>query len=90
MQTLSEQMIRHAKQKPDSDYCQKWYSSAVTQWLIEQLQITHQQALEELREVSFMTSEQDIKRVYQLQASAIQVSEILNTIDSLKKKEGDE
>jgi len=90
MQTLSEQMIRHGKQKPDPDYCQKWYATSVTTWLLEQLQITHQQALEALREVSFHTSEEDMKRVYQLQASALQVEEIIETIEAMKRKEGDE
>lgn len=90
MKMLSEQMISMSKQKPDSDYCQKWYATAVTQWLIEQLQITHQQALEEIRDTAMLTTEQDVKRMYQLQAAAIQVEQILETIDSMKRKEGDE
>lgn len=90
MKRLSEEMIKAARIKPDSDTCQNWYANSVTQWFLEQLQITHQQALEELKDINYGDAEMDLSRFYTLQSASIQVEEIANIVDSMKRKDGDE
>jgi len=90
MKLLSEEMIKAAAQKPDSDTCQHWYANSVTQWMLEQLQITHQQALEELKEIYQGTADSDIKELYTLKAAAKQVEAIIDIVDGMKRKEDDE
>jgi len=90
MKRLSEEMIKAARIKPDSDTCQHWYANSVTQWFLEQLQITHQQALEELKDIDYGNSEMDLQRFHTLKSASIQVEEIANIVDSMKRKEGDD
>lgn len=90
MKRLSEEMIKAARIKPDSDTCQHWYANSVTQWFLEQLQITHQQALEELKDIFQGSSDADLKELYTLKAAAAQVEAITDIVDSMKRKEGDD
>lgn len=90
MKRLSEEMIKAARIKPDSDTCQHWYANSVTQWFLEQLQITHQQALEELKDIFQGSADSDLKDLYTFKAAATAYESLIDTVDSMKRKEGDD
>jgi len=75
---LDSQML-----KPDPDYCRNWFNTEVTKWILEQLRITHQLAIETLSDTLESTPENDMRVIYKLQGAAFQVAEIVSMIEEL-------